>query len=136
MSETPSHKLEERTAYYYGEGSPEERAAFEAHLATCPDCQASLARMRELIPKVNERLQKPLDTSVDGMLKIMDRAERDLLAERAVLPERRTGRRTWALAVATLAVIAAASVLLLFLRAWSNPREIAAAPEPPTSDGG
>ncbi len=131
MSETPSHKLEELTAYYYGEGTPEERAAFEAHLATCPDCQANLARMRELIPKVNERLRQPLDVSVDGMLKIMDRAERDLQAEKASRPERKSWR-PWILigTGVAVAVIAAAFVLVQM-----RERDIAS-PIPPAIDGG
>jgi anti-sigma factor RsiW len=135
MSDGPSHKLAELTAYYYGEGTAKERAQFENHLADCPECQADLARIRALIPKINQRLREPLDTSIDAMMRLMDRAERDLQVERAALRDKKARRRPWILAGATLAAIAAASALLLVTQ-LSNPRDMTAGPKPPTVDGG
>jgi anti-sigma factor RsiW len=135
MSDSASHKLAELTAYYYGGGTAKEREEFEKHLATCPDCQADLARMRELIPKIEQRLRQPLDTSVDAMMRLMDRAERDLLASRAARRERSARRRPWVIAGATLAAIAAASALLLVSRLF-NPSDLTAGPNPPAADGG
>jgi anti-sigma factor RsiW len=133
MSDDPSHKLAELTAYYYGEGTAKERAAFEKHLADCPDCQAHLTRMRETIPKIEQRLRQPLDTSVDAMMRLMDRAERDLLAERAGLREKRARRVSWVLIATTIAVAAvAAGLVLLQMRS----PDVSAGPIPPTVDGG
>jgi anti-sigma factor RsiW len=135
MSRLPPHKLAELTAYVYGEGTPEERAAFEKHLAECPDCPGDLERLRKLLPLAHERLRQPLDTSVDAMMRLMDRAERDLLAERAALREKRARRRPWIIAATTLAAIAAASAILLVTRLY-NPRDLTAGPIPPAVDGG
>ena len=90
MRDSPPHKLDELVAYVYGEATPEERAAFEAHLGDCPDCRADVERLRRLLPYAHAQLRKPLDTSVDGMMRLMEAAERELQATRAA--SRRTLR--------------------------------------------
>jgi anti-sigma factor RsiW len=134
MSERPPHKLAELTAYVYGRDTPEQRADFEAHLQTCAECQADLERARRLMPYANELLQKPPDTSVDGMMRLMERAEREIKTERAERRARKAHRRPWILAGATLAAAAAAALLLLY--SLSNPSHIYAAPPRPGIDGG
>ena len=69
-----NHKLEELTAYVYGQGTPAERAAFELHLRDCPDCRADVERLQRLLPFAHAELRKPPDTSVDGMMRLMERA--------------------------------------------------------------
>jgi len=135
MSDPASHKLAELTAYVYEEGSPEERAAFEQHLAGCPDCQADLARLKALLPQAHTRLRQPLDTSVDGMLRIMERTERDLQAGRLEREASAIPRWTWVVAAATV-VIALAVGAFLFARLPPNPGNVVYAPEPPGADGG
>jgi anti-sigma factor RsiW len=133
MSRLPRHKLAELTAYVYGEGTPKERAAFEKHLAECPDCPGDLERLRKLLPLAHELLRQPLDTSIDAMMRLMDRAERDLLAERAALRERKAKRRPWIIAATTLALATTAAVLLL---SQMREPETTAGPIPPVVDGG
>ena len=49
MNEQPRSKLcLDDASYVLGALSPSERQTFEQHLATCPDCQASVARMAGL----------------------------------------------------------------------------------------
>jgi anti-sigma factor RsiW len=128
--------LAELTAYYHGEGTPEARAAFEKHLADCPECQAALARLREMIPKVSARLREPLDNSVDAMMHLMERAERDLEADRAHRLEASARRRPLIFAVAALAAVVMASLLLLLMSSLLHPETQTAPPRPPAIDGG
>jgi len=136
MSGRSSHKLAELTAYVYGRATPAEREAFEAHLRDCPDCLADLERVRRLLPYANARLREPPDTSIDGIMRLMERAEREIKADRAESRARRVRRRPWIFAGATLAVAAAAAAALLLLHPVENPAYIVAAPPKPTVDGG
>jgi anti-sigma factor RsiW len=43
--------IEQAMAYYGGDLSPAEAAEFEAHLATCPGCQAVLRLAKENLPQ-------------------------------------------------------------------------------------
>src|SRR5262249_1628954 len=118
-----------------GEGTPESRVEFEKHLAECPECQASLERLKALVPRVNERLREPLDTSVDGMMRLMQRAQEELNTQRAEQTSRR--RRVWVLVGAALAFAVAATALVLLTRPQTAPnRERVYSPTPPNADGG
>ncbi len=100
--------------YLDGALSPEERTAFEAHLEGCPDCRATLARAKELLPAVEAlwRGEAPM-RSADELLAFAHRAEARLRVE----GERRGLRRLWP-ALAT-AALAGAAVLALLL--WPAP---------------
>jgi anti-sigma factor RsiW len=128
MRDSPPHKLDELVAYVYGEGTPGERAAFEAHLGDCPDCRADVERLRRLLPYAHAQLRKPLDTSVDGMMRLMEAAERELQATRAEKDASRARRRPWILAGATLALAAAAAAVFLLVHPVKKPRDDVAAP--------
>jgi anti-sigma factor RsiW len=135
MSDPSPHRLAELTVYVYGEGTPEERAAFEQHLAGCPECPADVERLKALLPLAHARLREPLDTSVDGMLRLMECAERELQDGRAERAARAVPRWTWVVAAATV-VIALAVGAFLFARLPPNPGNVIYAPEPPVEDGG
>jgi anti-sigma factor RsiW len=130
MSE--NHRLVELTAYVYGTATPEERAAFEAHLKECPDCPADLERVRKLLPQANDLLRKPPDTSVEGMMRLMDRAERELKAG-GFPPEKRVSPWLWGATAVTLAAVLAVTAFLM-MRLQSSSKDTVFVPE--RVDGG
>ena len=131
-----NHKLQELTAYVYGEGTAAERAAFELHLRECPECRADVERLQRLLPYAHAQLRKPPDTSVDGMMRIMERAERELQATRAEKDASRARRRPWILVGATLAVAAAVVAAVLLIHPTAQLRDVVYGPPPPGVDGG
>ncbi len=121
----PERPLREVTAYLHGELAPEAKAAFEAHLSGCADCQESLSVGRLVFPAFDALLaadRRPR-TAVDAMA-LLDAAQAELDAEaRAEAAQKRAwpARRAWAprlpwLATAAAGAMAAAAALLLFLR--------------------
>jgi anti-sigma factor RsiW len=109
----PHHKLGELTAYVYGEGTPEERAAFEAHVRDCPDCAADLERVRQLLPLVQARLRQPPDTSVEGMMSLIERAEHDITVGRILVPEKHVSPWLWLATGAVLAMVMFATAIFM-----------------------
>jgi anti-sigma factor RsiW len=137
MSVRPPHRLAELTAYVYGEGTPEDRAAFEEHLENCPECQADLAQLERVLPNVHARLRAPLDTSVDGMLALMARAERELQDTRDDGRAQAKRRVSFALAAGALALAAILAVAVFLLPSPNQtPRDSVYSPHHANPDAG
>jgi anti-sigma factor RsiW len=128
----PHHKLGELTAYVYGEGTPEERAAFEAHTRDCPDCAADLERVRQQLPVAEAKLRQPPDTSVEGMMSLIERAEHDITVGRILIPERRVSPWLWAFTGAVLVLVMFATAIFM-VRLQNAAHEVYV---PPHIDGG
>ena len=106
MSTTDPHRYDD-AAYVLGALSPDERAAFEAHLATCADCTA---RVREI-------------DSLPGLLAGIDEAELadDPMPETllpSLLRAASRQRRRQRLFVGSLVAVAAACVTALIVALW------------------
>jgi len=116
------HRSDEITAYLSETLEPDERAAFEAHLATCEDCQQELSAQRALFDQVNKALAFKRKRSIDEQVA---RFEREVAAERAEAsakagvrasgPARRHPRR-WAIPAAVALAASAAAVFVVLGR--------------------
>jgi len=114
------HRSDEITAYLSDTLEPDERAAFEAHLATCEECQQELSAQRALFDQVNEALAFKRKRSIDEQVA---RFEREVAAERAAEasakavvkasgPARRH-QRWWVIPAAVALAASVAAFLLL-----------------------
>jgi len=56
VSLDPKHRSEDVVDYHFGDLSPEARAEFENHLATCPGCQKAVKTAGILFPAVKQAL--------------------------------------------------------------------------------
>jgi hypothetical protein len=117
----PERPLREVTAYLHDELSPEEKAAFEAHLPTCADCQDSVRIGKLVFPRFYELLaadRRPR-TNAD-LLAMLDEAQGKLDAEKraeAAAARQWPARRRWAPVLPWLVAGAAiAAALLVLLR--------------------
>ena len=54
------HRYADALAYVQDHFTPAEKAAFEAHVSTCAECQASVALARKLLPALQEALELTL----------------------------------------------------------------------------
>ena len=54
------HRYDDALAYVQDHFTPAEKAAFEAHVSTCAECQASVALARKLLPALQEALELTL----------------------------------------------------------------------------
>jgi anti-sigma factor RsiW len=100
-------KLEELSAYYGGDLSSEESAAFEAHLAECDRCRETLRVMKQTLPFAEQLLAFKPKQTIDEQVARFEGMWADKKArERAA---RRPRTRLWiglALGMALAAVIA------------------------------
>jgi anti-sigma factor RsiW len=70
MTDTWNDRLSE---YLDGELAPDERAALEAHLATCRDCAGTLAELRAVVERAGALLPRAPDTDLwPGVAKRID----------------------------------------------------------------
>lgn len=111
-------------AYAVDALDPEERAAFEAHLRGCPDCQRELAEFRETAAELTWSVAVPPPPDLRGSVLGAIREVRPLPPEHAPeagtgvadeLSLRRARRRSRLLTLA----VAAATVLALALGGWA-----------------
>ena len=104
-------QLEQAAAYALGALDAGERAAFEAHLATCAECQAEVRAFRETVAQ--------LAASAPGVPPAAELRAR-VLAEASRVRPIRAGRRPYAIG---LAVAAGFALLLLLGVAWLRERD-------------
>jgi anti-sigma factor RsiW len=120
------HRSDEITSYLSETLEPAERAAFEAHLQGCEECQRDLAAQKALFAQVNEVLAvKPKRTIEEQVA----RFEKMVAAERAAAqtgkPLEKRRRRVPAWAIGLGAATAAAAVAAVGIWETASPR-----PEP------
>ena len=104
-------QLEQAAAYALGALDAGERAAFEAHLATCAECQAEVRAFRETVAQLAAR--------APGVPPAVELRARVLAEARRVRPIR-GGRRPYAIG---LAVAAGFALVLLLGVAWLRERD-------------
>jgi anti-sigma factor RsiW len=111
------HRGDEITAYLSEALEPEEKAAFEAHLATCEECQSEVAAQRALFDQVNKALVFKRKRSIDEQVA---RFESEVAAERAQesarAPVRSRRYPRWAIPAAVALAAGAAAVFVLLGR--------------------
>jgi anti-sigma factor RsiW len=127
------HRSDEITSYLSETLEPEERAAFEAHLQTCADCQDELEAQKALFARVNEALFiKPKHTIAEQVA----RFEKIVAAERATKRRKLRQRLMWqvplGIAVAAALAVGVASALR---QPAQRPDQIMAKPQPPQQPG-
>ena len=135
MAEKPKlheERLEQLMAYYGGDLAGEELAEFEAHLASCPDCQRTLRQAKKVLPLAEAMLAFKPKRTIDEQVARFEAmwAERD--REKA---KRKPPRR--AVIWMSLAVWAAAAIVMalaLLRQTPVNPKQVYAPPK--TTDGG
>jgi anti-sigma factor RsiW len=110
------HRSDEITSYLSDTLEPEARASFEAHLATCQECQEELAAQRALFAQVNQALAFKPKRTIDEQVA---RFEQQVAAERAA--HRPRPRRAWRLPAGALALAAGAAAVFLMLRQPAGP---------------
>jgi anti-sigma factor RsiW len=120
---TLSH-TEQAMAYYGGDLSPEEQAAFEAHLAGCEECQKLLAEARRLLPAAEAMLAFKPKYTVEEQVQRFDQIRQ----MRRELEEGQRRQRPWRIATYALAAFVAA--LLLYRAIVVRPHEVPS-PVPP-----
>jgi anti-sigma factor RsiW len=133
----PTHDemLEQAMAYYGGDLSPEEAAAFEAHLATCPGCQEALRLAKESFPLVEQLLAFKPKHTIDEQVARFEAMVAEKRRRESSAAQAQPRRALW-LGLAFGAALAAAATLA-FLRI--APRVFGAGdtygPNPPKSAG-
>jgi len=137
MAEKPTlheEMLERVVAYYDGDLAPAEKAAFEAHLATCKDCQYALHLARTALPVAEDMLGfKPKRTIDEQVARFEAKWAEKARAEAAA---RRPRSTTWLPFGLALGAAAAVAALLLLSRGQNlHPEREAFAPQR-TLDGG
>jgi hypothetical protein len=108
-------------AYVLGALDDDERAAFEAHLATCPDCEARVAEIAPTVALLAELT--PADLAEPGLL---DEQPPDTLLPGLLGQVRRKRRRRWTAAATSL--VAAAAIVAGVLVATTNHSSTPASP--------
>jgi len=78
------HRSDQITSYLSETLEPEERAAFEAHLDSCEECQNETAAQRALYDRVNKALAVKPKRTIDEQVA---RFEKMVDAERAQKPK-------------------------------------------------
>jgi anti-sigma factor RsiW len=81
VSLDPKHRSEDVVDYHFGDLSPEARAEFENHLATCPGCQKAVKTAGILFPAVKQALAVPKRRRTTDELVSMMMAETKRLEE-------------------------------------------------------
>jgi anti-sigma factor RsiW len=74
MAKKTGHRFEDALGYVQDFLAPAEKADFEAHLATCAECQESVAFARVFVPALNQALTAPAQLT-NAQLLAMVRAE-------------------------------------------------------------
>jgi anti-sigma factor RsiW len=111
-------RLEQVVAYYGGDLTGAEKAEFEAHLATCEECQRALQLARKALPVAEDMLAfKPKRTIDEQVARFEAMWAEKTKAERQVTRARAAPSRLW-LTLVTMAVAAAVALLLY----WMLPR--------------
>jgi anti-sigma factor RsiW len=129
MAQTPrktGHRFEEALGYVQDFLPADEKTAFEEHLATCAECQASVATARQFVPALNAALRAPSPLT-DAQLLANARREAEARAE-----EKAEGAwlfRNWG--KIALVLTAAAAVALLWPRSFEPAPGHSYAPAPP-----
>jgi hypothetical protein len=138
----PERPLREAAAYLHDELTPEEKAAFEAHLPTCADCQESIRVGRFVFPRVYELLAADRRPRSDAdLLALLDQAQGEVDAEKHTeaprpQPAPVPTRRPWTFVIPWLVgglALAAALLVLLSRPGTPEPKLLAekAHMEPP-----
>jgi ferric-dicitrate binding protein FerR (iron transport regulator) len=118
MSAKPcSAPPEDRVAYAYGELTPEQAAAFEAHLQTCQACRAEVADLKDAAALVAQVREAPVPEPV---------------WTKPFEIERSAARMPWWKRPLWIGLPAAAAAVLVWLVVLVN--EPAPKPKPPTAD--
>jgi anti-sigma factor RsiW len=123
-------------AYYGNDLSPEERAEFEQHLATCAECQALLEKAKQFLPTAERMLaasskftpRHTIDEQV-ARFERMVAEERDSEKQSAV-------RMRWSLALAAAVLVALAGVAFVVLSRPRPAKDGYTSPTPSLVDGG
>ena len=112
--------LEQVVAYYSGDLTGSEKAAFEAHLATCEECQRALRLAQLAMPVAEDMLAfKPKRTIDEQVARFEAMWAEKKKAERQARPPRAAPSRLW-LTLVTVAVAAAVALVLY----WMLPRTL------------
>jgi anti-sigma factor RsiW len=132
-------RLEQAMAYYGGDLSPEERAEFEAHLASCAECTEALRLAKVAFPAVEQVLGFTPKHSIDEQVarfeaRVRERDEKSRAVSTAASTRPRRARLWVGLAVAA-AVAAIALLVFLRMTPLGRPGEREYAPIP-SGDGG
>jgi anti-sigma factor RsiW len=114
------HRSDEITGYLSETLEPEARAALEAHLDTCEECQDEAAAQRALFDQVNQALAVKPERTIDQQVA---RFEKMVAAERA----QKRRRLRWLIPV-RIVLAAALAVVAAPVR---RPVQIMAAPRKP-----
>jgi anti-sigma-K factor RskA len=114
VSLDPKHRSEDVVDYHFGDLSPEARAEFEKHLASCLGCQKAVRTANILFPAVAQALAVPkrrrtTDELVSMMMEEQERLDSEDRAGRSQR-RKRAFRRT-ALWAGPIAAAAAAATL-------------------------
>jgi anti-sigma factor RsiW len=137
--DAPLTHLEQAMLYRNGDMTPEEKAAYEPHLATCAECQRSIATANKVMPFVNAHLAFKPKRTVDEQVAKFDRERkaREAIERQRVVKVRRVLQFA---AIAATAILAAVVWQRGFLRKWAltpTPhRSDSFAPTPSPRDGG
>jgi anti-sigma factor RsiW len=117
----PDHR-EQAMAYYGNDLTSQERVEFEAHLATCSECQALLAKAGRLLPPAEALLaaQVRAQREVPGLVADIER-------QRSAAPRRRA---PWLLALGAAAGIAVVAATVWVIAQQSNPGSVLAPKDP------
>jgi anti-sigma factor RsiW len=140
----PLHEemLERVVAYYDGELGSAEKVEFEAHLATCKDCQYALSLAQKALPVAEDMLAfKPKHTIDEQVARFEELWAKKRKAEaEAEAAARRTPRRRawlpWGLALGAAVVAVALLLFLSKLPAKVRPDRDVYAPGNDVVDGG
>ena len=123
------HRSDEITSYLSETLEPKERAAFEAHLRGCEECQRELAAQKALFAQVNQVLAvKPKRTIEEQVA----RFEKMVAAERAAEPSRKRRRvPAWAIGIGAAAATAAAAAVGILESSGPRLEQVVGAPQRP-----
>jgi hypothetical protein len=95
----PAHPLREASAHLHGELTPEEEAAFQAHLPTCDQCQNALRVGEALLPLASKLLaeEPPLRSGAEYMKMLAEARAKNAAEDEAKAQKLRSfpAKRGW-----------------------------------------
>jgi len=139
MSEKPGvheERLEELAAYYGGDLSPAETAAFEAHLAECERCRETLRVMKSALPLAEEMLAFKPKHTIDEQVARFQAMVKEKRAREAADARIPRGRLWLALSIGAAVTAVAAYAFLRMAAEPVNTGSQVYAPPQPRLDGG